>query len=86
MGMVQMVRKQIYLTPHQEALLKWLARERGMAEAEIIRQAVEQIGAFVPFRPDLRAWEQERAFLEHLLQQGPVAGKRAWRREDLYDR
>ncbi|MGB9888520.1 MAG: CopG family transcriptional regulator [Anaerolineae bacterium] len=83
--MGQMVRKQIYLTPHQEALLKRLARERGMAEAEIIRQAVEQRGALVPFRPDLKAWEQERKFLERLLQQGPVAGKRAWRREDLYE-
>jgi len=84
--MVQMVRKQIYLTPNQEALLKRLARERGMTEAEIIRQAVDQIGAWVSFRPNLRAWEQERKFLEHLLQQGPVAGKRAWRREDLYER
>lgn len=84
--MVQMIRKQIYLAPHQEALLKRLARERGVAEAEIIRQAVEQIGVSVPFRPDLKAWEEERKFLEHLLQQGPVAGKRAWRREDLYER
>lgn len=84
--MVQMVRKQVYLAPHQEALLKRLARERGVAEAEIIRQAVEQIEAWVPFRPDLRAWEQERKFLDHLLQQGPVAGQRTWRREDLYER
>lgn len=84
--MVQMVRKQVYLAPHQEALLKRLARERGMTEAEIIRQAVEQIEAWVPFRPDLKAWEQERQFLERLMEQGPVVGKRTWRREDLYGR
>lgn len=84
--MAQMVRKQIYLAPHQEALLKRLARERGVAEAEIIRQAVEQIEAWAPFRPDRKAWERERGFLECLVQQGPVAGGRTWRREDLYER
>jgi hypothetical protein len=37
-----MVRKQIYLPPRQNVLLKRLAKERGVSEAEIIRQALER--------------------------------------------
>jgi hypothetical protein len=37
-----MVRKQIYIPKGQEALLKRLARQRGVSEAEIIRQALER--------------------------------------------
>lgn len=38
----QMVRKQIYISSRQEALLKRLAQAKGLSEAEIIRQALDR--------------------------------------------
>lgn len=37
-----MVRKQIYIPKQQDALLKRLAKQRGVSEAEVIRQALER--------------------------------------------
>lgn len=37
-----MVRKQIYLPRRQNQMLKRLAKQRGVSEAEIIRQALER--------------------------------------------
>ncbi len=53
--MAQMIRKRVYLAPHQEVLLKGLARERGITEAEIIREAVEHFAGWASFRPDRKA-------------------------------
>jgi DNA-binding SARP family transcriptional activator len=41
--MAQMVRKQIYLYKQQETLLRRVAEARGVSEAEVIRQALEQV-------------------------------------------
>lgn len=85
--MASKVRKQVYIEPRQEAILKRLGKERGLTEAEIIRRAIDQFtqGSRVSHR-DLAAWEEERAFILHLMEQGPVPGERTWRREDLYER
>lgn len=81
------VRKQVYIEPHQEAILKRLAREQGIPEAEIIRRAIDQHTRVLRFpRRDPAVWEQERAFILNLIEQGPVPGKRTWRREELYER
>ncbi len=81
------VRKQIYLDPEQEVVLKRLAQQTGMSEAEIVRQALDRQTRLLRFRRRNRqAWEKELAFIEGLLQQGPVAGRRTWRREDLHER
>ena len=37
-----MIRKQIYLSPIQQAKLRLLAKKRGVSEAEIIRQAIDR--------------------------------------------
>lgn len=37
----QMVRKQFYISKRQDALLKQRAKQRGVSEAEVIRQAIE---------------------------------------------
>ncbi len=85
--MSQMVRKQVYILPRQEALLKRLARETGATEADIMRQLIDrQMETFLFPRRDLRAWRQERDFIKHLIEQGPVPGGRRWRREGLYER
>jgi hypothetical protein len=81
------VRKQIYIDPAQEVLLKQLSSESGIPEAELIRQAIDRHLRTQPHpRPDLWAWEKERAFLAQLIAQGPVHGGRTWRRDDLYER
>jgi hypothetical protein len=72
------VRKQVYIEPHQEEILKRLTRETGISEAELIRQAIDRhTRTFIP-RPDLKAWEKERTFIVHLMQH--------WQREELHKR
>ncbi len=85
--MATRVRKQVYIEPYQDAILKRLAKEQGLTEAEIIRRAIDQHTQVLHFpRRDLAAWEEERAYIQSLIRQGPVAGRRAWRREDLHER
>ncbi|MCS7290408.1 MAG: hypothetical protein NZ699_14850 [Roseiflexus sp.] len=85
--MASKVRKQIYIEPHQEALLKQLGKACGLTEAEVIRRAIDQFAraSYVPQR-DLSAWKAERAFILELLDQGATPGRRTWRREDLHER
>lgn len=85
--MSTMIRKQIYIEPEQEAQLKQLASRTGLAEAELIRQAIDQYVATARRLPrNLKVWEEEKRYIEALMAQGPVEGERTWRREDLYDR
>ncbi len=81
------IRKQIYIDPRQEAILKRLGKEYRLTEAEVIRRAIDQFAltSYVP-RRDLEAWESERAFILDLIDQGPAPGQRTWRREDLHER
>ncbi len=85
--MAHKVRKQIYLDLHQARLLRQLARDLGMSEAALIRQAVDQQAAYLaPLRRDPAAWQQERAFIERLIQEGAIPGKRTWERDELRER
>ncbi len=85
--MATKVRKQVYIEPYQEEILKRLTRETGISEAEFIRQAIDHHARSLrPLRRDLSAWEKERAFIDLLIQQGSVPGGRTWRREELYER
>lgn len=84
--MAQMIRKQIYLEPRQNALLKRLARTSGFSEAELIRQAIDrQVMAGHSGGRDPSAWARERAFIAQRLAAGPATGRRSWTREELYD-
>ncbi len=81
------LRKQIYLDPLQEAAIKRQANEAGMSEAEVIRQAIDnQTKVLRHPAAALEAWQREEEFIRFLMDQGPVAGKRTWTREDLHDR
>ncbi len=85
--MATMIRKQIYLEADQDARLKKLAQETGQSEAEIIRHALERHAmGTLPKRTKLQAWLAERAYIEQLMQQGPVVGARTWTRDELYER
>ena len=67
------VRKQIYIEPYQERQLKRLSKKEGVSEAAIIRQAIarhlEEQRADSERR---KAWQEARAFAEHLMAKGAV--------------
>jgi|CXWK01.1.fsa_nt_gi hypothetical protein len=86
--MTTKVRKQIYLDHAQEVQLKRLALATGLSEAELIRRTLNlHLGLLPSSQPrDLSAWEEEKRFIKEWMAQGPVAGGRTWKREDLYDR
>jgi hypothetical protein len=84
---VTMIRKQIYVEPEQDSLLKRLVQETGQSEAELIRQAIDRQLRMVPgSRRDLKAWEHERAFVQRLIEQPAAPLPRHWTRDELYAR
>ena len=85
--MARMVRKQVYIEERHEAALKRLAARRGVAEAEIVRDAIDRAEAAVEpaRRPDPAAWDEFAAFLNKLRRRPAAApGPRRWSRDDLY--
>lgn len=81
------IRKQIYLDPQQNELLKQTSRKLGVSEAEVIRRAIlSQTSRISIAQHNRKAWENELHFIQSLISQGSVLGKRKWKREDLYDR
>ena len=86
-GVAKKIRKQIYLDRLQNAQLRQLANATGLSQSEIIRRALDlRLSSFSPQLRKLAAWEEEVRFIKEWTAQGPVAGKRDWKREDLYDR
>jgi hypothetical protein len=88
--MGDMLRKQIYISCRQQALLKRLAKERGTSESDIIRQAIDQeAGKVIPSPNEAtrrRAWEQASEFMLSIRAQGLVEDQlRQWKREQLYE-
>lgn len=85
--MSRMVRKQVYIEPEQEKLLKRRAKELGVTEAELVRRGIDQIarpGALLPLDP--KAWDEAKKLIrERMRLKVPQTG-RAWTREELHDR
>ena len=86
-----MIRKQIYIEAHQDLRLKRRARERGVTEAEIIREALDEVHTRTGGRGrrpglDPVAARKAVAFMRALAARGSKgpAGRR-WTRESLYD-
>ena len=85
--MAQMLRKQIYIPKRQQAILKRLAKARGLSEAEIIRQAIEREVAVSAARP----MAGDRSALEDFIRFGLArqastnSTQRTWSRDELYD-
>ena len=71
--MSAMVRKTVYIEPRQDALLKRWAGETGMTESAIIREAIDRYTsqALGPTH-NLEAWKRQRAFIQQLIDQGPI--------------
>ena len=81
------IRKQIYIEPRQEHLLKAIAKQAGVSEAEIIRQAIDlHLGEITPPQSNLAMWEAEREFIDQIKTRPAQLGGRDWQREDLYER
>lgn len=84
--MAQMIRKQVYIEPRQDAILKQRARVLGTTEAEVIRRAIDRQTDLLPsgFR-DLEAWEREKAFISERMATGHISGARKFRRDEAYE-
>ena len=84
--MAQMIRKQVYIEPGQEATLKQQASFQGITEAEVIRRAIDrQMALLVPGVRDMSAWEREKAFIAGRMAGKPLPGGRKFRREEAYE-
>ena len=84
--MGRMIRKQIYITAEQDALVKRQAKALQVPEAEIVRRGIELVGQpGALFRPDPKAWEElKRDMQERARMDVPQTG-RSWTREELYE-
>jgi hypothetical protein len=81
------IRKQIYLDPQQNEILKQTSKKLGVSEAEVIRRAIlSQTSRISISQQNRKAWENELQFIQSLIKQGKLRGKRKWKREDLYER
>ncbi len=84
--MSRMVRKQIYIEPQQDELLKRRAKELGVSEAELIRRAIDQIDrAPMALPPNLQAWEEAKQFIQQRMRMIVPQTGRTWTREEIYD-
>ncbi|MEO8357988.1 MAG: CopG family transcriptional regulator [Chloroflexota bacterium] len=84
-----MIRKQMYLSRRQNKTLKRLAKQRGISEAEVIRQALERESALsVPAIHDSRkALEKIFDYVESLRKRTEFMQGKPYKfnRDDLYD-
>lgn len=84
--MSRMVRKQVYIDPRREKMLKRLSHQLGLPESEIIRKGIDQVaGAGGAFPPDERVWDEEKAFIAERSRLSVPQTERNWAREELYD-
>jgi hypothetical protein len=82
-----MIRKQVYIEPHQERRLKARAKLLGVTEAEIIRQSLERgLGEVSPKHPDPAAWARIVRYIRARPSRSGRRPVKAWKREDLYAR
>jgi len=78
-----MIRKQVYLRRDQDRVLKKLAKKSGRTEAEMIREAVDEL---VLAKQRDAAWRKEWEMIQRRMKLAAVPGGRSWKRDDLYDR
>lgn len=84
--MRRMVRKQVYIEPGQDALLKRQAAQLGVTEAELIRRAIDQAGAAPRGLPvDQDAWAKAKSIIQERLGITVPQTGRSWTREELYE-
>ena len=88
--MARMVRKQVYIEPRQEKLLKQRAKELHVSEAELIRRGIDRVVKDAPTTESNKDARREAIkrlfeFIEtHRKFDVPQTG-RSWTREELYE-
>jgi len=83
--MSRMVRKQIYIEPEQERLLKRRAKELGVTESDLIRRGIDQVDrTYAGLPQDRVAWEEELIFIRERAGMQELGRTRGWTREELY--
>jgi len=86
MVMAQMIRKQVYIEPMQDTVLKKRSRMLGITEAEVIRRAIDtQVVLMHSGVRNREAWEREKAFITEWIAGDSVSEVRKFRREDAYE-
>lgn len=83
--MARMIRKQIYIEPRQEAMLKLKAGELGISEAELIREYIDE-GTQRPTAREREIAKREllASMRERAKMRVPQTG-RDWTRDELYE-
>ncbi len=85
--MPEMIRKQVYIEARQERLLKMLAKDLRVTEAELIRWGIDQgLDKMAGVHPDPAAWIEVERFILARMRRRTAKGRRRWTREDLYGR
>ena len=83
--MPRMVRKQVYIEPEQDRLLKRRARELGVTESDLIRSGIDQVDRARAGLPlDRVAWEEELTFIRERARVQELGRTRGWTREGLF--
>ena len=85
-----MIRKQVYIEPRQDVLLKERSTALGITEAELIRRCIETLPRTPKFIPDDSAWRTKArdeliAFMEERSKIKVPQTGRQWTREDIYE-
>ena len=83
-----MTRKQLYLPKRLNQFLKRAARQRGISESEVIRQALqrEEKAVAYPVRESAAGWDEIIRFVKE--RQATYAGQGKpvkWNRQELYE-
>lgn len=83
--MGRMVRKQVYIEPEQDELLKRLSKELGVTEAALVRRALDSLAEPDDEIARQQALQELFAFMrERATMKVPQTG-RGWTRDELYD-
>lgn len=88
--MSHMVRKQVYIEPEQDQLLKRQAAELGVTESDLIRRSIDQftrLGVHPPRDP--AAWQRQMALFDELKRRAASTPSDdstpyKWSREEMY--
>lgn len=83
-----MIRKQVYVEPRHDRMLKRRASQRGVTQAQLIREALDGLEmSTLPGRRevDTNAGSKALAFMRSLsASQSDKSRRRSWTRESLY--
>ena len=84
--MGRMIRKQVYIEPEQDKLLKRRSKELGISEAALIRQAIDRLDADGDESPPNRqAWEEAKRVIQERTKLRVPQTERNWTCEEIYE-